>query len=119
MDAKIKILQLQTDNIYRMIKDEEQFNKRWLERYALMGSIFNDFKEGGKTGEEKIGKVSIRNIPYNDAELKKLATQIYSMIIDSFKSDIPKKIDDQPKPDDGLEFEDFDYENFGDEDGFE
>ena len=77
IDAKIKILQLQTDNMYRMIKDEEQFNKRWLETYALIGSTINDFKEGGKNKQENIGKVSTRNIAYNEVELKKLATEIY------------------------------------------
>ena len=65
------------DNIYRLIKDEEQFNKRWLETYALIGSTFNDFKDGGRANQENIGKISTRNIAYNDVELKKLATEIY------------------------------------------
>jgi len=32
-----------------MMRDEEQFNKRWLETYALVGCTVNDFKDGGKT----------------------------------------------------------------------
>ena len=98
-----------------MIKDEEQFNKRWLETYALVGSTFNDFKEGGKTNKENIGKVSIRNISYNEAELKKLATEIYQMIIDSLKSDIQKKKDPQPEADDQvIDFSEIDHSMFED-----
>ena len=77
IDARVKILQLQTDNIFRIIKDEHQFNKIWLEKYALIGSVFNNFKDGGKTNKENIGKISTRNIAYNEDELKKLAKEIY------------------------------------------
>ena len=103
-----------------MIKDEEQFNKRWLETYALLGSTFNDFKDGGRKDQENIGKVSTRNIAYNDVELKKLATEIYQMIIDSLKSDIPKKKEPQPEVgEDFLDFSAIDHGMLEDGDDFE
>lgn len=103
-----------------MIKDEEQFNKRWLETYALIGSTFNDFKDGGRANQENIGKISTRNIAYNDVELKKLATEIYQLIIDSLKSDIPKKKEAQPEvPEDFLDFSAIDHGMLEDGDDFE
>jgi len=41
-----------------------------LERYALLGCRINDFMEGGKTDKENIGKVFVRDIQYNETELK-------------------------------------------------
>ena len=120
IDARIKILQLQTDNIFRIIKDEHQFNKIWLEKYALIGSVFNNFKDGGKTNKENIGKISTRNIAYNEDELKKLAKEIYLMIIDSLKSEISKKKEAQPEVADNiLNFDEIDLGMLEDEENFE
>ena len=33
--------------------------------------------EGGKTDKENIGKVSARDIPYNEKELKKIVIEVY------------------------------------------
>ena len=73
-----------------MIKDEEQFNKKWLETYALVGCKIKDFRDGGKNGE--IGKIIERDIAYNDNELKKLTMQIYQSIVDLMKSQKDKEI---------------------------
>ena len=87
-----------------MISDEEQFNKQWLETYALVGCKIKAFKDGGKYGDQNIGKIGERDITYCQEEVMKLVLQIYQAILSLRRGD-----DDEGKDDDCLQFEDVDY----------